>query len=104
MYGAYMGFASISLLTSIVRGTLGLRWDLDGEMEDTLAAIDADIAQALQSAKEEAGSGRVADLDAARAALRELEETLRASQDDTAQWEGDFPFERALVDVQHWKL
>ena len=99
-----MGFAGLSVLTSIARGTLGLRWALDGEMADTLAAVDADVAQALQSAKEEFGGGRVSDLEAARATLRELEETLSASQDDTAQWGGEFPFERALVDVQHWKL
>ncbi|GJE92252.1 hypothetical protein PsYK624_084050 [Phanerochaete sordida] len=104
LYGAGLGFAGLALLTSVARGTLGLRWDLDGPLADTLAAVDADIAQALQSCREEFGSGRVADVDAARATLQELEATLIASQDDTARWEGDFPFERALVDVQHWKL
>ncbi|EKM54571.1 uncharacterized protein PHACADRAFT_175092 [Phanerochaete carnosa HHB-10118-sp] len=104
LYGAGMGFASLAALTAIARGTLGLRWAPDGPMADTLAAVDADIAQALQSAREEYGAGRVADLDAARATLRELEETLAASQDDAVRWGGEFPFERALVDVQHWKL
>lgn len=104
LYGAGMGFASLALLTSVARGTLGRRWDLDGALAATLAAVDADIAQALQSAREEFGAGRVADLDAARKTLRDLEETLCASEDDTARWEGDFPFERSLVDVQHWKL
>lgn len=104
LYGAGLAFASLGVLASVVRGTVGLRWELDGEMADTLAAVDADIAQALQSAREEFGSGRMGDLDAARAAVKEVEETLSASLDDTTRWEGEFPFERALDDIQHWKL
>ena len=103
LYGAGMGFASLGVLTHVVRATLGLRWDVDGATADALAAVDADIAQGLQSSREELGAGRV-DVDHARGVVAELEQALDASQDETAQWGGDFPFERALVDVQHWKL
>jgi hypothetical protein len=99
-----MGFASLGVLTSVVHETLGLHWETDGETADTLAAVDSDIAQGLQSAKEELASGRVADLDAARDVIGELEQILGASLSDTSRWGGDFPFERALMGVQHWKL
>ncbi|KAJ7082320.1 hypothetical protein C8R44DRAFT_60117 [Mycena epipterygia] len=59
LYGSGMGFASLGLLTTAVRATLELRWDREGEMADALAVIDSDIAQAIQSCKEEIESGRV---------------------------------------------
>lgn len=43
-----MGFASLAALTSAVRASIGLRWESDGVTADTLAAIDADIGQAIQ--------------------------------------------------------
>ena len=49
LYGAGMGFASFGILASVVRATLGIRWEEDGEMADALAAIDADIGQAIQA-------------------------------------------------------
>ena len=104
LYGAGMALASLDVLTSVVRGTLGHRWKNDGKMVDTLAAVDADIAQALQSAREEFGSRRVNEREMARAAVRALEETLSASLNDTIGWKGEFPFERALADVQCWKI
>lgn len=48
LYGAGMGFASLAALTSAVRASIGLRWESDGVTADTLAAIDADIGQAIQ--------------------------------------------------------
>jgi len=48
LYGAGMGFSSLVVLASIVRATIGLRWEDDGEMPDILAVIDADIGQAIQ--------------------------------------------------------
>lgn len=48
LFGAGMGFASLSLLASIIRGTIGLRWEDDSDMADFLAAIDSDITQAIQ--------------------------------------------------------
>lgn len=49
LYGAGLGFASLGLLSSIVRATIGLRWEDDGAMADILAVIDADIGQAIQA-------------------------------------------------------
>jgi hypothetical protein len=49
LYGAGLGFASLAVLSSIVRATIGLRWDDDGDMADILAVIDADIGQAIQA-------------------------------------------------------
>jgi len=49
LYGAGLGFASLAVLSSIVRATIGLRWEDDGDMADILAVIDADIGQAIQA-------------------------------------------------------
>lgn len=49
LYGAGLGFASLGLLSAIVRATIGLRWEDDGDMADILAVIDADIGQAIQA-------------------------------------------------------
>ena len=49
LYGAGLGFASLGLLSSIVRATIGLRWEDNGDMADILAVIDADIGQAIQA-------------------------------------------------------
>jgi len=48
MYGAGLGFSALSLLALIVRATIGLRWEEDGDMADILTIIDADIGQAIQ--------------------------------------------------------
>jgi hypothetical protein len=48
LYGAGLGFLSLPVLASIVRATIGLRWEDDGDMADILAVIDADIGQAIQ--------------------------------------------------------
>jgi hypothetical protein len=44
-----MGFSSLGLLSSVVRSTLGLRWEDDGDMADILSVIDIDIGQAIQA-------------------------------------------------------
>lgn len=49
LYGAGLGFASLAVLSAIVRATIGLRWEDDGDMADILAVIDADIGQAIQA-------------------------------------------------------
>jgi hypothetical protein len=43
-----MGIASLVVLASVIRATLGLRWDEEGEMADALAIIDVDLTQAIQ--------------------------------------------------------
>jgi len=49
LYGAGLGFSSLSLLTAIVRASVGLRWEDDDDMADLLAIIDADIGQGIQA-------------------------------------------------------
>jgi hypothetical protein len=48
LYGVGMGIASIVVLASVVRATLGIRWDEEGEMADAPAIIDVDLTQAIQ--------------------------------------------------------
>lgn len=48
LYGAGMGFAGLGLLSSVVKATIGLRWEKQGLMADVLAVIDTDICQAIQ--------------------------------------------------------
>ncbi len=43
-----MGFSSLALLVTIVRATIGLQWEDEGDMADFLAIIDSDITQAIQ--------------------------------------------------------
>lgn len=104
LYGAGMGFTGLGLLTEVVKSTIGLRWELDGNTTDHLAAIDADISQAIQSSKEELGSGRVLDLNIARSAVRDLAAAVRSSLRDCELWGGEFPFEQALAIVDWWKF
>lgn len=103
-YGAGMGLASLGVLTEVVKSTLGLHWDLDGTTADVLAAVDADISQAIQSSKEELGGGRVSDLSTARLVVRDLTVAVSESLRDCERWGGEFPFERALASVEYWKF
>ncbi|KAI0632595.1 hypothetical protein C8Q77DRAFT_1058284 [Trametes polyzona] len=104
LYGSGMGFASLKILARVVGATTGLRWKEDSAMEDTLAVIDADISQAIQSAKEEMDGGRVADLQQAREVVQELRTTINESQMDVKKWNGDFPFERAAASLEYWRV
>ena len=49
LYGAGLGFSSLGLLTAVVRASVGLRWEVDDDMADLLAIIDADIGQCIQA-------------------------------------------------------
>ncbi|KAJ3516667.1 hypothetical protein NLJ89_g980 [Agrocybe chaxingu] len=104
LYGAGMGFASLGLLASIVRATVGLRWEEDGDMADILAVIDADIGQAIQSSKEEIEAGRVTDFSSAREAKNDLRNAVNESIADVKSWGGEFPFERAAASIEYWRL
>src|ERR1700722_2905404 len=46
--GAGMGFDSLGILASVVKATLGVRWDEDSDMANALAVVEADIGQAIQ--------------------------------------------------------
>jgi len=104
LYGAGLGFASLGLLSSIVRATIGLRWEDDGDMADILAVNDADIGQAIQSSKEEIESGGVADFTLAREAKNDLRCAVNDSLADVKSWGGEFPFERAAASIEYWKI
>ena len=99
-----MGFASLKILARVVWATVGLRWEEDGPMEDVLALIDADISQAIQSAKEELEGGRAGDLQAAREVVQELRSAVGESQMDVRKWNGAFPFERAASSLEYWRI
>ncbi|KAI6147756.1 hypothetical protein BKA82DRAFT_999614 [Pisolithus tinctorius] len=104
LYGAGMGFASLGLLVTIVKATIGLRWGRDGSMAAMLAVIDTDISQAIQSCKEELEGGRVNDLTAARDAVNKLWVSVQESLADVKSWGGEFPFERAASSIEFWKF
>jgi len=104
LYGAGLGFASLGVLALIVRATVGLRWEDDGDMADILAVIDADIGQAIQSSKEEIEGGRVIDFASARDAKHELKAAVNDSFADVNSWGGEFPFERAEASLEFWKI
>ncbi|KAG6332619.1 hypothetical protein ID866_6472 [Astraeus odoratus] len=104
LYGAGMGFASLGLLATIVKATVGLRWERDGAMAAKLAVIDTDISQAIQSCKEELESDRVNDLTNARETVSKLWLSVQESLGDVENWGGEFPFERAVNSVEYWKI
>ncbi|KAI0776536.1 hypothetical protein BD413DRAFT_602127 [Trametes elegans] len=104
LYGSGMGFASLKILARVVGATVGLRWEEDSAMENVLALIDADISQAIQSAKEEMDGERVSDIQAAREVVHELRSAVNDSQVDAKKWNGAFPFERAAASLEYWRV
>ncbi|KAI0640861.1 hypothetical protein C8Q79DRAFT_993033 [Trametes meyenii] len=104
LYGSGMGFASLKILARVIGATIGLRWEEDSAMEDILAIIDADISQAIQSAKEEIEGGRVTDMQDAREVVHELRSAINDSQMDVKKWNGAFPFERGAASVEYWRV
>ncbi|KAF8729990.1 hypothetical protein AX14_005861 [Amanita brunnescens Koide BX004] len=104
LFGSGLGFASLGILTVIVQGTLGLRWDESGEMADVLDGVDGDITQAIQSCNEEIALGWISDYAAAANAAAELRTAVFECQDDVKRWGGEFPFERALSSLEFWEM
>lgn len=105
MYGVGSAFASLPVLEGVVRATIGLRWEQDGQMAYALADVDADITQAIQSCKEELASGRMKDVNYARKVVASLSDAFTASKEDSERWQEDnFPFERSDYSVQFWKF
>jgi len=105
LYGAGMGFAGLGLLSSVVKGTVGLRWEEERSiMVDILAVIDMDICQAIQSCKEELDGGRVIDVASARETISKLWASLEESSRDVEFWGGEFPFDRAANSIDCWRV
>lgn len=44
------------------------------------------------------------DFEAARATVAQLRSAVNDSFADVKTWGGEFPFERALVSIEYWKL
>ena len=107
-YGAGMALASLGVLTAIVIATSRVRWAQDSAMEDALAAVDADLSQAIESAKQEIDAGRAPDPTYAANARAALLDALQRCQQAVEGWDDDggedmFPFDRGLTSVQGWK-
>lgn len=104
--GVGLGFESLPILISIVDTARTYKYELDSDMEDALIVIDADIAQALQSCREQLASGDnlVKDRDSARETLDKLRNVLVESRRDIEAWGGEFPLEKAELAIQGWKL
>lgn len=99
-----MGLASLSVFTTIVQQTVGLRWTAEGEMADMLTLIDGDMCQAMQSSKEEIERGASTEGMDTREKVEGLRGTVMESERDVASWGGEFPFERALASLECWKI
>ncbi|ESK92973.1 hypothetical protein Moror_8976 [Moniliophthora roreri MCA 2997] len=104
LYGVGMGFSGLDILASIVKSTVGRRWDENGEFAQILVNVDSDITQAIQSCKEEIDAGRVNDFDHARKIINNLRFWLERSFQDAQSWGREFPFERASYSAHFWKL
>lgn len=90
-------------LTPAVVQTKDLRWDEDDDLADSLAALDSDMAQAIQSSKEEL-MRECLDPNAATAIVGELRKRLSEASASVESWGGEFPFERTQASLQYWKL
>ncbi|KIO23618.1 hypothetical protein M407DRAFT_107936 [Tulasnella calospora MUT 4182] len=106
LMGVGLGFESLPILVSIVDTARAYKYEPDSDMEDALVVIDADIAQALQSCREQLASGDnlVKHREAARETLDKLRNVLAESRRDIEVWGGEFPFEKGELAIQGWKL
>lgn len=68
---------------------------------DAICVVDGDIAQAIQSAREEVASGSTeVNLAEAKTAVDDLASALIACEQETASWGGEYPFNRGLANVE----
>lgn len=104
MYGAGLGFTALRCLTPAMQQTIGLRWEEDGEMTDSLAVLDSDMTQAIQSGREELMRENGAGVNEARAVVKELRLRLSEASASVKSWGGEFPFERTQASLEYWKI
>jgi len=104
LYGAGLGLTALEVLAEVIRGTYGLRWIHDGDTADMLALVDADLCQAIQSAKEEIEAGRAGDPSSVHNTIAHVRAIVQRSEADIAMWSQDFPFERAAISLETWKV
>lgn len=106
LFGVGLGFESLPILTTIIIRTLPLRWEIDTDMEDALIILDADLAQAVQSCREQLvyGEELVKDMDSARAAVKALRKAMTQCQEVVESWGGEFPLEKCMMSIEGWKF
>lgn len=74
-------------------------------MDGALVIIDADLAQCLQSCREQVAANEVPDRAAAKELLASLGKSLKNTQDATKQWGGEFALEKGQMALEgDWKL
>ncbi|KAG9033318.1 hypothetical protein FRB95_000325 [Tulasnella sp. JGI-2019a] len=106
LFGVGLGFESLPILTSIINRILPLQWEIDSEMEDALIVLDADLAQAIQSCREQLASGSdlVKDMEGARTAVKALRDAMDNCQEVVESWGGEFPLEKGMMSIEGWKF
>jgi hypothetical protein len=104
LYGAGLGLTSLDVFAEIISSTIERRWTEDGTTAEMLAIIDGDLCQAIQSTKEEIEAGRASDMMVVRSVVARLRSVIQQSAADVAAWSDDFPFERAAVSIDCWKV
>ncbi|KAG8858942.1 hypothetical protein FRB96_004762 [Tulasnella sp. 330] len=106
LFGVGLGFESLPVLTSIVSRILPLQWEIDSEMEDALIVLDADLAQAVQSCREQLQSSGdlVKDIEGARSTVKALREVMDQCRVVVESWGGEFPLEKGMMSIEGWKF
>ena len=99
-----LGFQSVPILVTIVQAASTTTFDIDSDMEDALIVVDADIAQCLQSCREQLQAGDVLDRESAKAALADLRKALIECRSAIEAWGGEFPLEKGVLALEGWKL
>lgn len=73
-------------------------------MEDALITVDADLAQCLQSCREQLTANEVPDRELAKRLLGQLGESLKKAEEAIEGWGGEFPMEKGQMALEGWKL
>ncbi|KZS95640.1 hypothetical protein SISNIDRAFT_452284 [Sistotremastrum niveocremeum HHB9708] len=100
-FGSGLGFESLKLLEDVVNATADHEWKPEGAMADSLALVDADISQAIQSCTDALGSGAMEDRTSARLILDGLFDALTSCRIAVEGWGGEFPFDRGLGNLNY---
>ena len=105
-YGAGLGVESLETLTNIVEVVAETHWKEDdgvNSMENILAAIDQDISQAVESAKQQIEAGHIDDIERAGQVKEALFKALQKCEQSVGVWNAEmFPFPRGLESVRGW--
>lgn len=103
IYGAGLGSLALQHLALVVQQTIDLRWEEEGEMADSLAVLDSDMTQAIQSSKEQQlREGNFGE--EARKVVKEFRFRVSEASKSVKSWGGEFPFERTEDSLKYWKV